>query len=136
MIFENEYAGIAEIANVTGQNKNTVSNWLTRDSDAPKPYIRNAAGQLWNTKEIAQYLKKRGYEVLVLPQTQGKTGKVVIMGRARLGKSFFISILCENGEVYVNIFCSGGGAKTACPVVNIFVDAEFDEYIEFHGSVK
>ena len=56
------------------------------------------------------------------------------MGRARLGKSFFISILCENGEVYVNIFCSGGGAKTACPVVNIFVDAEFDEYIEFHSN--
>lgn len=134
MVIKSEYVGLAEVAEAVGQAKNTVSNWFSRDEKAPKPYIKNAASPLWKSIEVAEYLKDRGYNILVLPNTQGKTGKIVIMGRARLGKSFFISILCENGKLYAKVFCSGGSTKTACPVHNMFVDAEFNEFFEFHSD--
>lgn len=71
---------------------------------------------------------------------QCKTGKIVILGRARLGKSFLVSILSKNRSKYIEAFCSNGGDKTACPVHNIFtrrdmIDSkEFKECFEFHSD--
>lgn len=134
MVFYKNILGVSEIAETLNVNKNVVSNWISRDSKFPNPYVRNAAGPLWRAEEIAEYLKARGYEVVALPETQGKAGKIVILGRARLGKSFFISILAKNRKEYVSVFCSNGKDKTVCPIQNIFIDAEFKEYFEFHSD--
>lgn len=134
MIFFKSIIGVAEIAAALGVNKNVVSNWISRDSKFPNPYIKNAAGPLWRAEDIAEYARTRGYEVVALPETQGKTGKIAVLGRARLGKSFFISILAKNRKEYVAVFCSNGKDKTVCPIQNIFIDAEFKEYFEFHSD--
>lgn len=134
MVFDKSIVGVAEIAEVLNVNKNVVSNWISRDSKFPIPYTKNAAGPLWWAGEIAEYASTRGYEVVALPGTQGKTGKIAVLGRARLGKSFFISILAKNRQEYVTVFCSNGKDKTVCPIQNIFIDAEFKEYFEFHSD--
>lgn len=134
MIFFKSIMGVAEIAEALGVNKNVVSNWISRDNKFPNPYVKNAAGPLWRAEDIAEYAMTRGYEVVALPETQGKTGKIAVLGRARLGKSFFISILAKNRKEYVKVFCSNGKDKTVCPIQNIFIDAEFKEYFEFHSD--
>ena len=134
MIFFKSIIGVAEIAEALDVNKNVVSNWISRDSKFPNPYVKNAAGPLWRAEDIAEYARTRGYEVVALPETQGKTGKIVVLGRARLGKSFLISILAKNRKEYVSVFCSNGKDKTVCPIQNIFIDAEFKEYFEFHSD--
>lgn len=134
MIILKSIIGVAEIAEALDVNKNVVSNWISRDSKFPNPYIKNAAGSLWRADEIAEYARTRGYEVVALPETQGKTGKIAVLGRARLGKSFLISILAKNRKEYVMVFCSNGKDKTVCPIQNIFIDAEFKEYFEFHSD--
>lgn len=134
MIFFKSIIGVAEIAEALNVNKNVVSNWISRDSKFPNPYVKNAAGPLWRAEDIAEYARIRGYEMVALPETQGKTGKIAVLGRARLGKSFFISILAKNRKEYVMVFCSNGKDKTVCPIQNIFIDAEFKEYFEFHSD--
>lgn len=134
MIFFKSIVGLSEIAETLNVSKNVVSNWIVRDSKFPSPYVKNAAGSLWRAEDIVEYAKTRGYEVVALPETQGKTGKIAVLGRARLGKSFFISILAKNRKDYVTVFCSNGRDKTVCPIQNIFIDAEFKEYIEFHSD--
>lgn len=134
MIFFKSIIGVAEIAEALDVNKNVVSNWISRDSKFPNPYVKNAAGPLWRAEDIAEYARTRGYEVVALPETQGKTGKIAVLGRARLGKSFLISILAKNRKEYVMVFCSNGKDKTVCPIQNIFIDAEFKEYFEFHSD--
>lgn len=134
MIFFKSIIGVAEIAEALDVNKNVVSNWISRDSKFPQPYVKNAAGPLWRAEDIAEYARTRGYEVVALPETQGKTGKIAVLGRARLGKSFLISILAKNRKEYVTVFCSNGKDKTVCPIQNIFIDAEFKEYFEFHSD--
>lgn len=134
MVFFKSMVGVAEIAETLGVNRNVVSNWISRDGKFPAPYIRNAASPLWRAEDIVEYARTRGYEVVALPETQGETGKIAILGRARLGKSFLISILAKNRKEYVTVFCSSGKDKTVCPIQNIFIDAEFKEYFEFHSD--
>ena len=68
-----------------------------------------------------------------LPAIYGASKTVAVVGRAKIGKSFVVSMFADKAILYRNIFSGGGDDKTVCPVRNIFIDTtdEFIPFIEF-----
>lgn len=127
--------GVSDIAKAVRENSNTVSNWIKRDDDFPEPFLRIASGPLYRGSDISKYLVKRGYNIPALSTLQGKTGKIVIIGRARIGKSYLISKFSNNSKKYATAFSGGAFDKTVCNVNNIFIDDDkFEEFAEFHSD--
>lgn len=130
----NYIVGISDIAKSIGVNSNTVSNWIKRDDDFPLPFLRLSSSPLYYGSDISKYLVKRGYNVPALSKLQGKTGKIVIIGKERIERSYLISKLSNNSNKCDKILNVNGLDKIECNVNTIFIDAIFDEYAEFHSD--
>ena len=127
--------GLSEVAEVLEVKKNAVNNWVSREKDFPLPVQQNAAGALWDAKDIAAYAKrKKDMDILVVTPAHGKIGKVCIVGRPRVGKSFFSALFVERRAEYMGLFCGDGDDKTQCDVQNIIVDDNFTEHFMLHSD--
>ena len=127
--------GLSEVAEVLGVKKNVVNNWASREKDFPLPVQQNAAGALWDAKDIAEYAnRKKNMDIIVVTPAHGRCGRMCIVGRPRVGKSFFTALFVEKRTEYMRLFCSDGDDKTQCDVQNIIVDDDFAEYFTFHSD--
>ncbi len=138
MILSGKTLSAAEVAEAFGVDQDTILDWETTDKKFPKRSAgSNANIGVWNTTEIAKYAREHKNEnVIVLPFSYEKSGKLCILGRARTGKSFLVALFVERRNDYVKYFCSNSGDKTACEVRNIIVDEDkyFEDTFVFHTN--
>lgn len=138
MIISGKTLSAAEVAEAFGVDQDTILDWETTDKKFPKRSVgSNANIGVWNTAEIAKYAREHKNEnVIVLPFSYEKSGKLCILGRARTGKSFLVALFVERRNDYVKYFCSNSGDKTACEVRNIIVDEDkhFEDTFVFHTN--
>lgn len=133
---ERQFLGLTEASQVLGISKNALSNIRRRDPDFPQPFEEIASGPLWRSEDIYAYGRKTqriSEDTFAIPVMQGSSKKILILGRARGGKSFLIGMFAEDSFNYRKIFCGGGDDKTQCPINNFFIDGNFS-FIEFHSD--
>ena len=124
------YLALKDIADLCGVGVSTVANWRDRDANFPKPIECPSSGDIWLAYDIAGYLRNRDYYVVNNVELTKKT--IVLLGRARAGKSFFISRLVYDRKAYINVFCAPGSDKTLCRVITtISKDVKVDTF-SFH----
>src|SRR5579871_1873234 len=88
--------GIAEIAELTGVSKQTVTNWRSRNSDFPTPIAQLRSGPVWHLKQIFEWATERGIEMKVadvsehgesVPRTNIAQTVAVVNMKGGVGKS-------------------------------------------------
>ena len=119
---------MAELCSTTNSN---VSNWRTRDSKFPAPFTETAAGPMWKAEDIVTYLQnkfKDEYDAIASGNLLSK--RVAVIGRARGGKSFFISRFVYDRKGFITLFCGNNKDKTVCPIY-----VKISEYITLESFV-
>lgn len=135
MVIEKEFLSLKDVADLCGTSNSNVSNWRTRDAKFPTPYTETAAGPLWKSEDIVNYLQGKfneAYDAIASTNLSYKT--IALMGRARVGKSFIISRFVNDRKAYVKLFCGNNKDKTACPIhVKISEHIILESFI-FHSN--
>lgn len=134
-----ELMGLNEAAKKLKLSSSAVSNLRNRDTTFPLPFETPKSGPIWKANDIFLYGIRTGRlteDEFQAPTMQGSSKKIAIVGRARVGKSYIVSMCAEQTLAYRNAFCSGGSDKTACAVNNIFIDTsdDFTSFVEFDSS--
>lgn len=131
MVIDKDLVGLNDIANICGTSNNNVSNWRKRDPKFPEPYSEISGMPIWKTEDILDYLKcKSEIEYDVISTGNLSTKRVVIIGRARGGKSFIIALFVNDRAGFMKLFCGNSSDKTACPV-----HVKISEYIALESFV-
>lgn len=133
MIIEKDLLALSDVAKLCGTSNSNVSNWRTRDSNFPDPFTETSAGPIWKAEDIVTYLQKKfddGYDVISTGNMSSK--RMAIIGRARGGKSFFISRFVSDRTGFVKLFCGNSADKTACPIYINISEYITLEYYVFH----
>lgn len=135
MVIEKEFLSLKDVADLCGTRNSNVSNWRKRDAKFPTPYTETAAGPLWKSEDLVNYLQGKfneAYDAIASTNLSYKT--IALMGRARVGKSFVISRFVNNRKGYVKLFCGNNKDKTACPIhVKISEHIILESFI-FHSN--
>lgn len=131
MIVKRELLALSDIANLCNTSKNNVSNWRRRWEDFPKPYQETSAGPIWKADGIVPYLnEKLGIDIVATGNLE--TRRMAVIGRARTGKSFFVSRFVKEIEGFTEAFCGGGADETLCTVNVHISESILLERFEFH----
>lgn len=54
------YVSVGDIGKIAGVESNTVSHWIARHSDFPKPVDNPTSGKLYSKSAVIKWLKKTG----------------------------------------------------------------------------
>lgn len=131
MIVKRELLALSDIANLCNTSKNNVSNWRRRWEDFPKPYQETSAGPIWKADGIVPYLnEKLGIDIVATGNLE--TRRMAVIGRARTGKSFFVSCFVKEKESFTKVFCGDGADETLCTVNVRISESILLESFEFH----
>lgn len=134
-IIVDDILSLKDVATLCGTSSSNVSNWRARDAKFPLPFQETAAGPLWKSGDIVEYMNKKvegEYDVIAVGNLKKKT--VAITGRAKGGKSFFSSRMVKDKTGFVKLFSSNSNDKTACPVyVNISEYCQYETFV-FHSD--
>lgn len=136
MDIENKLVGLAEAAQFLKISKNALSNIRRRDNLFPSPLEELSSGPLWRLKDIYDYGIKSNRiskEEIEMPKIKGNHKKIIILGRARTGKSFLTGMFCDNSIQYREIFCGSDIDKTQCCINHYFID-DTHSFIEFYSD--
>lgn len=131
MVIEKDILSLKDVAELCGTTNSNVSNWRTRDSKFPVPFTDTAAGPMWKAEDIVTYLQnkfKDEYDAIASGNLSSK--RAAVIGRARGGKSFFISRFVYDRKGFVALFCGNNKDKTACPIY-----VRISEYITLESFV-
>ena len=131
MVIEKDILSLKDVAEICGTSNSNVSNWRTRDTKFPAPYAETASGPLWKAEDIVTYLQnkfKDEYDVIATGNLSSK--RVAVIGRARGGKSFFISRFVLDRKGFILLFCGNNKDKTACPIY-----VKVSEYITLESFI-
>lgn len=131
MVIEKDILSLKDVAELCGTTNSNVSNWRTRDSRFPAPFTETAAGPMWKADDIITYLQnkfKNEYDAIASGNISSK--RVAVIGRARGGKSFFISRFVYDRKGFITLFCGNNKDKTACPIY-----VKISEYITLESFV-
>lgn len=131
MVIDKDLIGLSDIANLCDTSNNNVSNWRKRDSKFPEPFSEISGIPIWKTEDILEYLKNKSeieYDVILTGNLSTK--RVVIIGRARGGKSFIIALFVNDRAGFMKLFCGNSSDKTACPV-----HVKISEYVTLESFV-
>lgn len=131
MVIEKDILSLKDVAELCGTTNSNVSNWRTRDSKFPAPFTETAAGPVWKAEDIVTYLQKKfkdEYDAIASGNLSSK--RVAVIGRARGGKSFFISRFVYDRKGFITLFCGNNKDKTACPIY-----VKISEYITLESFV-
>lgn len=131
MIVKRELLALSDIANLCNTSKNNVSNWRRRWEDFPKPYQETSAGPIWKADGIVPYLNEK-LNIDIVATGNLETRRMAVIGRARTGKSFFVSCFVKEKESFTEFFCGGGADSTLCPVNVQISESILLERVEFH----
>ena len=131
MVIDKDLIGLSDIANLCDTSNNNVSNWRKRDSKFPEPFSEISGIPIWKTEDILEYLKNKSeIEYDVISTGNLSTKRVVIIGRARGGKSFIIALFVNDRAGFMKLFCGNSSDKTACPV-----HVKISEYVTLESFV-
>lgn len=133
MIIDKELLSLNDIAKLCQTSSSNISNWRTRDSEHfPLPYVETSAGPIWKGKDIEKYLQeKKGFDVIATGNPNTK--RIAVIGRARGGKSFFISRFVEDRIGFQELYCGNSSDKTVCPIyVKISETTSSELFYTFH----
>lgn len=131
MIIDQELLSLSDVAKVCGTTNNNISNWRKRDKRFPTPYAETSAGPIWKAEDIATYLQqKKEYDVISTGNL--KTKRIAMIGRARGGKTFFISRFVKDRMGFQRLYCGNNSDKTACPIYVKISEAVVVENYIFH----
>lgn len=136
MIIEKEFLGLSDIAKICKTSKNNVSNWRQHDDRFPKPYIKASTVPIWKAEDISAYLKQRYHNIEydLIPAGNILSKRIAIVGRARGGKSFFISRFVKDKKGFEKLFCGNSSDKTVCQVyVHVSERTQLEIFI-FHSD--
>ncbi len=131
MIVKRELLALSDIANLCNTSKNNVSNWRRRWEDFPKPYQETSAGPIWKADGIVPYLNKK-LNIDIVATGNLETRRMAVIGRARTGKSFFVSRFVKEIEGFTEAFCGDGADETLCTVNVRISESILLESFEFH----
>ncbi|OPH52187.1 hypothetical protein BC351_33175 [Paenibacillus ferrarius] len=134
-----ELVGLKEAATKLKLSPTALSNLRNRDKSFPLPCETPKSGPIWRAEDIFKYGLRTGRlteDEFYIPAMWGPSKTIAIVGRAKVGKSFIVSMFADKTIHYRNAFSSGGGDKTACSVKNVFIDTndDFMSFVEFHSS--
>lgn len=131
MIIDQELLSLSDVAKVCGTTNNNISNWRKRDKRFPTPYAETSAGPIWKAEDITTYLQqKKEYDVISTGNL--KTKRIAMLGRARGGKSFFISRFVKDRMGFQRLYCGNNSDKTLCPIYVKISEAVVVENYIFH----
>ncbi|WDM22329.1 hypothetical protein [Paenibacillus polymyxa] len=134
-----ELVGLNEAATKLKLSSTALSNLRNRDKSFPLPCETPKSGPIWRAEDIFKYGLRTGRlteDEYYIPAMWGPSKTIAIVGRARVGKSFVVSMFADKTIHYRDAFSSGGSDKTACPIKNVFIDTndDFMSFVEFHSS--
>lgn len=112
---DNRFIGMYEIAQIANVTNPAVVNWRKRYSDFPKPVAELKSGPIFNAWEIDLWLDKRGNLTSEVSKKEGGSNmfkKVVLIGRARLGKSRIVARFAQYQQLFVKYFVGVGSDFT------------------------
>lgn len=131
MVIDKEIFSLSDVAKLCQTSNSNVSNWRKRDSRFPTPYQETSAGPIWKGEDIVQYLQRKNeFDVISSPNLKSK--RVAVIGRARGGKSFFISRFVADRTGFIELFCGNNSDKTACPIYVKISEMVLLESYTFH----
>ena len=131
MIIDQELLSLSDVAKVCGTTNNNISNWRKRDKRFPTPYAETSAGPIWKAEDITTYLQqKKEYDVISTGNL--KTKRIAMLGRAKGGKSFFISRFVKDRMGFQRLYCGNNSDKTLCPIYVKISEAVVVENYIFH----
>lgn len=136
MVIEKDIISLKDVAELCCTTSSNVSNWRKRDSKFPEPFAETAAGPVWKAEDIVAYLQnkfgKDKYDAIASGNILSK--RVAVIGRARSGKSFFISRFVYDRNGFINLFCGNSKDKTVCPIYVKISEYITSESFEFHSN--
>lgn len=102
-------------------------------AEFPKPCKGIHGDLLWEEEAISSYIASLD---AALEEYSYDTLKISVLGRARTGKSYFITRLIENRSSYKELFCKQGTDVTFCTVRNFIANREANDCIKFCVDFK
>jgi chromosome partitioning protein len=89
-----DLVGAAEVAEMLGVTKQTLTNWRTRNASFPDPVAELKSGPVWKSAEIVEWAKGAGVQVetskskaLTVPATKSAVVVAVVNMKGGVGKS-------------------------------------------------
>lgn len=106
-----QFVGMYEVAEIAKVTNAAVTNWRKRHSDFPKAVAELKSGPIFKKWEINLWLEKRGY--ITAESSETKRGidvfkKVVLIGRARVGKSRIAARFIRYEQLFFKYFTGPG----------------------------
>lgn len=106
-----QFVGMYEIAKIANVTNAAVTNWRKRYSDFPKAVAELKSGPIFNAWEIDLWLDRRGHITSESLKTMGGNNvfkKIVLIGRARLGKSRIAARFTRYQQLFFKYFVGPG----------------------------
>lgn len=128
--------GLSEAAEILKISKSALSNIQKRDESFPKPLKKLDSGPVWDGLDIINYgiqSNRISEKSFPRPVLYGNSKTIMVVGRARTGKSFLISMFMDDFLLYRKMLCDDGIDKTICTIKNVVIDSdeELNPFIEF-----